>query len=223
MQLQSVFVLASAQKLVHIRHMLMNARNAAPEIDYNSKLNLVLLRNCLHARDVAPLRWGRRPLPWSKLIVAAPEVAKLLPEVAGGAAVRDFYYVCSRTKLANGVYRQAARQIMVDLGQLQENDSPQSVAVLVLHEMAHALLHAESQRFNRDQEVYAECQAELTAITATWLMGYQLPADAFRLIRELTDDEPARRAYHALIDYCFELDILPAAQELVKAFHQVGV
>lgn len=198
--------------------------------------NLTLLRNCLHALDVAPLRWSRRPMPWAMLLGAAPDAANRLPHVGGRPAISSFQYTtqCAgydpetiQRGLMQGAYNQETREVFIDLANNAKTDSPQSGVITVLHEMAHALLHADTcgEAYMTDPAAYAlaECQAELTALTAVWLLGYQLPASAFLYLHRITRPAGALRIYHAVIDISFETEILPAAAHLVRAFQKAAV
>lgn len=184
--------------------------------------NFVLLRNCLHARDVAPLRWGRRPLPWADFIAVAPIATRRLPLMDGEPAVSSIICSFKTSGHIHGFYQQDTREINVSLGNINSNPNPQMAAHTIAHEIAHALLHWNMSHYEytmyRSTYVEAECQAELVAITTLWLMGYQLPAVAFGLIHDLTQDLQSKRVYHILVDTYFEHEILQTAEMIAYAF-----
>lgn len=187
--------------------------------------SIVALRVCLHALDVYPLRIGRSPMPWARLLRESPAASKRLRiPLSGEEAVREFAFssdhpsFLGRAFRMEGVFHPATRTILVKTDTL--GDDPQRNVLVVMHEMAHALLHWERALlgYYAEPDMYAEMetQAELVAITAVYLMGYQLPAKTFEMLHDLKGR--SAHVYAALVDSQFDDIILPAAEAIVAAF-----
>jgi hypothetical protein len=156
-------------------------------------------------------------MPWSRLLNSAIWASGKLPAVGGDAAVRSFVYQPTVNKLVEGYYQRTDRSILVKLPDLDKHPEPQIAFLTVLHEMSHAMLHYDTPRDHRTER-YCEVQADLTAITACWLMGYQLPAAAFEYVKSMLYTQSSYKAYHAIIDIDFDYLLLPSAHAIVKAF-----
>lgn len=196
--------------------------------------NTVLLRNALHARDPSALRLGKKTLPWSKLLDLAPLAAMHLPSRNGMPTVANIEYVTKdHPALVSGVkfldtpsgaYQPRSRTVFVYKG-ASDYEYPQMAVKTVCHEFAHALMHFDISMFDyyfgdgtREQ---VECEADIAALSAIYLMGFQLPVVAFNYINSIVDTPAAKRVYHAIIDTAWEDRIQPAAEAIVAAFRKV--
>jgi hypothetical protein len=181
--------------------------------------------------DVAPLRLGRRPMPWQDLLRAAPEASlHLRGQLTGEPVVESFeytqqdpYYRFPSAKI-EGYYQPETKRIAIRAHTLR--DTPQDNIITVWHEMAHAVLHGERSLlgYYNDpcQYLQMEIEADLVAIIVAWDMGVQLPPLAFENIRRVVI--PAtRHIYAAIVDLMLEPVLLPVAQEIVRAFGEVEV
>jgi hypothetical protein len=187
-----------------------------------------LLRAALHHMDVAPLRLGRRPMPWQALLRAAPEASLLLhTHMERQPAVNEFVFTQRDPDFKflaspiEGYYQPATKRIAIRTCTLR--DTPQDNVITVWHEMAHAVLHGERALLgyytDPRQFLQMEIEAELVSIIVGWELGYQLPPLVFEGIKRVVVPE-TRHIYAAIIDFELEPVLLPVAQEIVRAFRE---
>ncbi len=206
--------------MVQLTHT-QNKSFSLPDDDNHS-----VLRVCLHRTDVAPLRYGRRPMPWERLLNVAPRAAQLLRTQDRTPAVKEFVYsqfddFFLANKSAQGYYMPATRRVVVRAK--HDMEEPQHNVRVVAHEFAHAVLHAERALLgyyeNSSLHAQLELEAEIVSLSAICLLGYQLPATSFDVIKQFV--RGYEHIYYALIDLAFEPVLLPAAEEIARAFREV--